>query len=154
MRLKRLKKVTVDSCAKELLMLVSHDHHELRVDRQRALSGLPKLTLYYSLTPVRASTLLIMVRVDALCLGGLCSGSRRLVDYLARDGIAISRDRGRNHRPASVYGRATSNHGPRFHKTQHSESTAWCISGMSGLCIRSGRLTSPTSRSRIASYTW
>jgi putative transposase len=37
-----------------------------------------------------------MARIDALYLEDPCSGSRRIVDYLARDGIPISRDRVRN----------------------------------------------------------
>jgi len=37
-----------------------------------------------------------MARIDALCLGDPCSGSRRMVAYLAREGIPISRDRVRN----------------------------------------------------------
>lgn len=37
-----------------------------------------------------------MSRIDALYLEDPCSGSRRMVDYLARDGIPISRDRVRN----------------------------------------------------------
>ena len=37
-----------------------------------------------------------MARIDALYLEDPCSGSRRMVDYLARDGIPISRDRMRN----------------------------------------------------------
>ena len=38
----------------------------------------------------------IMARVDALYLEDLCSGSRRMVDYLVREGIPISRDRIQN----------------------------------------------------------
>jgi len=34
-----------------------------------------------------------MARIDVLYLEDPCSGSRRMVDYLARDGIPISRDR-------------------------------------------------------------
>jgi hypothetical protein len=45
---------------------------------------------------VRESTLRIMARIDALYLEDPCSGSRRMVDYLAREGIPISRDRARN----------------------------------------------------------
>ena len=56
----------------------------------------PRSTLYYRPTPVRESTLRIMARIDALYLEDPCSGSRRMVDYLARDGIPISRDRVRN----------------------------------------------------------
>jgi putative transposase len=37
-----------------------------------------------------------MARIDALFLEDPCCGSRRMVDYLARDGIPISRDRVRN----------------------------------------------------------
>ena len=37
-----------------------------------------------------------MARIDALYLEDPCSGSRRMVDYLAREGIPISRDRVRN----------------------------------------------------------
>jgi putative transposase len=45
---------------------------------------------------VRESTLRIMARIDAFYLEDPCSGSRRMVGYLARDGIPISRDRVRN----------------------------------------------------------
>jgi len=76
--------------------LVDHDHPELTISRQCALLGLPRSTLYYRPTPVRESTLRIMARIDALYLEDPCSGSRRMVDYLARDGIPISRDRVRN----------------------------------------------------------
>ncbi|WP_225322875.1 IS3 family transposase [Synechococcus sp. RSCCF101] len=37
-----------------------------------------------------------MARIDALYLEDPCSGSRRIVAYLAREGIPISRDRVRN----------------------------------------------------------
>jgi putative transposase len=37
-----------------------------------------------------------MARIDALYLEDPCSGSRRMADYLAREGIPISRDRARN----------------------------------------------------------
>ena len=42
------------------------------------------------------STLRIMARIDALYLDDPCSGSVRMVDCLAREGITISRDRVRN----------------------------------------------------------
>jgi putative transposase len=45
---------------------------------------------------VRESTLRIMARIDALYLEDPCSGSRRMVTYLAGKGIPISRDRVRN----------------------------------------------------------
>jgi putative transposase len=57
---------------------------------------LPRSTLYYRPTPERDSTLRIMARIDELYLEDPCSGSRRMVDYLAREGIPISRDRVRN----------------------------------------------------------
>jgi putative transposase len=37
-----------------------------------------------------------MARIDALYLDDPCSGSRRMVEYLAREGIPISRDRVRH----------------------------------------------------------
>jgi putative transposase len=76
--------------------LVDHDHPELSVSRQCALLGLPRSTLYYQPTPIRESTLGIMAKIDAHYLEAPCSGSRRMVGYLATDGIPISRDRVRN----------------------------------------------------------
>jgi len=38
-----------------------------------------------------------MARIDALYLEDPCSGSRRMVEYLVREGIPLSRDRVRNH---------------------------------------------------------
>jgi len=58
--------------------------------------GLPKSMLYYRPIPVRESTLQMMARIDALYLEDPCSGSCRIVEYLAREGIPISRDRVRN----------------------------------------------------------
>jgi putative transposase len=84
------------SDARDLRKLVDHDHPELSVSRQCALLGLPRSTLYDRPTPVPASTLRIMARIDALYLEDPCSGSRRMVDYLAREEIPISRDRARN----------------------------------------------------------
>ena len=76
--------------------MVDHDHPELSVSRQCALLGLPRSTLYYQPIPLRESTLRIMARIDSCYLEDPCSGSRRMVGYLARDGIPISRDRVRN----------------------------------------------------------
>ncbi len=56
----------------------------------------PRSTLYYKPVRVRESTLRIMACINALYLDDPCSGSRRIVDYLAREGIPISRDRMRN----------------------------------------------------------
>jgi putative transposase len=90
------KKSLSCSEAHELRKLVDHDHPELSISRQCVLLGLPRSTLYYRPTPVRESTLPIMARIDALDLEDPCSGSRRMVNYLAREGIPISRDRIRN----------------------------------------------------------
>ena len=76
--------------------MVDHDHPELSVSRQCTLLGLPRSTLYYQPIPLRESTLRIMARIDSCYLEDPCSGSRRMVGYLARDGIPISRDRVRN----------------------------------------------------------
>jgi len=43
-----------------------------------------------------ATVHLIMARINALCLEDPCSGGRRMVGYLAREGIPNSRDRVRN----------------------------------------------------------
>ena len=96
MELEWLKKSLSCSDARELRKLVDHDHPDLSVSRQCVLLGLARSTLYYRPIPVRESTLRIMARIDVLSLEDPCSGSRRMVDYLARDGIPISRDRVRN----------------------------------------------------------
>jgi putative transposase len=46
--------------------------------------------------PVRESPLRIIARIDALYLEDPGSGSRRMVDYLAKEGIPISRERVQN----------------------------------------------------------
>jgi putative transposase len=51
--------------------------------------------LYHRPMPVRESTLRIMARNDAFYLEDPCSGSRRIVDLLAREGIPTSSDRAR-----------------------------------------------------------
>jgi len=96
MELEWLKKNLSRSDARELRKLVDHDHPELSVSRQCVLLGLPRSTIYYRPVPVRQSTLRIMARIDTLYLEDPCSGCRRIVAYLAREGIPISRDRVRN----------------------------------------------------------
>jgi len=96
MELEWIKKSLSFCDAHELRQLVDHDHPDLSISRQCALLGLPRSTLYYQPTTVRESTLRIMAKIDALYLEDPCSGSRRMVDYLARDGIPIGRDRVRN----------------------------------------------------------
>ncbi len=58
--------------------------------------GLPRSTHYYRPAPARQLTLRTMARIDALYLDHPCSGSRRMVAYLAREETPISRDRVRN----------------------------------------------------------
>jgi putative transposase len=96
MELEWLKKNLSCSDAHELRKLVDHDQPELSVSRQCVLLGLPRSTLYYRPVPVRESMLQIMARIDALYLDDPCSGRRRMVAYLAREGIPISRDHVRN----------------------------------------------------------
>ena len=50
----------------------------------------------YRPSPVRESTLWIMAKIAALYLEDLCSGSRRMMGYLAREGIPNRRDLLRN----------------------------------------------------------
>ena len=96
MELEWLKKNLSCSDARELRRLVDGEHPELSISRQCELLGLPRSTLYYRPVPVREATLRIMARLDALYLEDPCSGSRRMVDYLANEGIQIGRDRVRN----------------------------------------------------------
>ena len=84
------------SDAHELRKLVDYDDSELTISRHCELLGLHKSTLYYRPSPVREPTLWIMVRIAALYLEDLCSGIRRLVGYLAREGIPNRRNLLRN----------------------------------------------------------
>jgi putative transposase len=96
MEVEWLKKNPSCSDAHKLRKLVDHDHPALSLSRQCALLGLPRSTLYYRPVTVRESTLRIMARIDALYLDDPCSGSCRMVDDLAREGIPISREGVRN----------------------------------------------------------
>jgi putative transposase len=96
LELEWLKKILSFCDARELRQLVDNDNRELSSGRPCALLGLPRSTLYYRPTPVRQSMLRIMAKIDALDLEAPCSGSRRMVDDLAKDGIPISRDWVRN----------------------------------------------------------
>ncbi len=58
--------------------------------------GLARSTRNYRPTPVRESTLPVMGRIEAFYLEDPCSGSRRMVAYLAREGIPMGRDNVRN----------------------------------------------------------
>ena len=77
----------------ELRKLVDHEHTSLSVRRQCELLGLPKSTLYYKPVPVDPQTLRVMARIDAWYLEDPAAGSRRMVDYLAGEGIEVGRDR-------------------------------------------------------------
>jgi putative transposase len=96
MELEWLKKNLSCSDALELCRLVDGKHPELRISRQCELLGLPRSSLYFRPVPVREATLRIMARLDSLYLEDPCSGSRRMVHYLANEGIPIGRDRGRH----------------------------------------------------------
>ena len=93
MELEWFKKSLICFDARELCKLVDHDHPRISISRQCALLGLPRSTLYDWPTPMRESTLKIMARIDVRYLEDPCSGSRRMVDDLARERILISRDR-------------------------------------------------------------
>ena len=90
------------SDARELRKLIDPRHPELSISRQCALLGLPRSTHYYRPTPVRESTLWITARIDALYMEDPRSGSRRMIEYQAREGIPINRDRMRNLMRAKV----------------------------------------------------
>ena len=78
--------------------LVDHEDWQLSVTRQCELPGLPCSMLVYKPIPIRESTLRIMARIDALYFVDLACESRRMVDYLANEGILISHDQiGRAH---------------------------------------------------------
>ncbi len=142
MELGWLKKNLSCSDAHELRKLVYHDHPELSVSRQCVLLSLARSTLYYRPVPVRESALRIMARIDAVYLEDPCSGSRRIVAYLVREGIPISRDRVRNLMREWVYGRSTRNHAPPFQVIHPRDFRAWWISGRSRRWIKPGPPTS------------
>jgi putative transposase len=87
-----LKKLSC-SDSRELRKLVDHDHPDLSVSYECRLLGSPRSNVYFQPTEVRESKLRIMANIDALYMEDSRSGSRRMVDYLARDGIPICRDR-------------------------------------------------------------
>ena len=80
----------------KLREVFNSNHPELSVSRQCELLGIPLSTHYYKPTPGRELTQDVMAKINALYLEDLCSGSRGMVDYLAREDIPISRDRVRN----------------------------------------------------------
>ena len=61
---------------------------------------LPQPTLYYQQLPMRVSMLQIMSGITELYLDNPCNGRRRMVAYLTRAGIPMSRDRVRNLMPS------------------------------------------------------
>jgi len=96
MQLEWLKKNLSCSDAHERRKLVDPNHGQLTINRQCQLLGLARSTHYYKPVAVRDSPLAIMARIDVIYLEDPSSGSPRIVHYLAREGIPISRDRVRN----------------------------------------------------------
>ena len=95
MELEWLKNLSC-SDAHERRKLIDPGHWQLTISRHCQLIGLARSTQYYKPVPVRDSTLAFMARIDALYLEDPTSGSRRIVHYLTRDGMPISRDRVHN----------------------------------------------------------
>ena len=89
MHLEWLKKYFSCFESHELPKLVDPDHPELSISRQSGLLGLSRSTHYLPVDTVSGITLRIMARIDALYLEDPCSGSRWLVEVLAREGIPI-----------------------------------------------------------------
>lgn len=67
--------------------------HELPVVRQCQLLDLARATAYYQATPVSATELALMRRIDALHLDHPFAGARMLRDLLRREGHTIGRKR-------------------------------------------------------------
>ena len=65
--------------------------HKLPVVRQCQILGLSRSTAYYQLTPVSATDLALMRRIDALHLDYPFAGARMLRDLLRREGHANGR---------------------------------------------------------------
>lgn len=93
-------------------------------------------------------------RIDALYLEDLFSGSRQMVDYLAREGIPISRDRVQN--LMRRIGLRAIYQKPRTTVPGKSSERFPCLwmSARSRLRIRSGPSISPPSRCSRDSSTW
>jgi putative transposase len=118
------------------------------------LLGLPRSTLHYRSLPVRDSTLRIMARIDVLYLEAPCSGSRRMVGYLARDGIPISHDRLR--KLMRRMGLRAIYQKPRTTVPGDPSERFPCLVDLSRsrLCIRCGPPISPKSHPGRVSSTW
>ncbi len=65
--------------------------HKLPVVRQCQILGLSRSTAYYQLTPVSATDLALMRRIDALHLDYPFAGARMLRDLLRQEGHAMGR---------------------------------------------------------------
>jgi len=107
--------------ARELLKLVDREHPKLSDSRQCAMLDIPRSALVCRTTPVRESGMQTMARIDALYLDDPCSGSRRIVNYLAREGIPIRHDRVRT---SGVwdYKHVIRSHAPMFQEIRRSHS--------------------------------
>jgi putative transposase len=73
--------------------LIDEDHPELSVRRQCALVGLNRATLYYEPTPETAANLQLMRLIDEQYTRCPFYGSRRLTQWLGRQGHAVNRKR-------------------------------------------------------------
>lgn len=67
--------------------------HQLPVVRQCQLLALSRATAYYQATPVSATELALMRRIDELPLDHPFAGARMLWDLLRREGHTIGRTR-------------------------------------------------------------
>ena len=65
--------------------------HELSVTRQADLVGISRGTVYYLPQPVAEADLVLMRRIDELHLEYPWAGSRKLRDFLQREGLVVGR---------------------------------------------------------------
>jgi len=76
--------------------LVVPDNGQLTISNQCQLIRFARSTHYYKPAPLRHPTLGIIARTAAIYLEDPANGSRRIMHYLAREAIAISRERVHN----------------------------------------------------------
>ena len=117
-------------------------------------AGLARSTHSFRPTPVPESTLRLMARIKAFYLEDPCSGSRRMVEHMAREGILISPDRERNVMPR--LGLRVIYQKPRtmVQATRRRDSSVWWTSVWSRLWIRFGLPTSSASHCRKDFFIW
>lgn len=96
MELEWLIKSLSSSTVHEQRRLVDQSHPKLSFRRQCEMLSLQKSNPYYKPVSVRAETLRMMARIDARYLEDPASGSRRMVDNLAAEGIEMGGDQVRH----------------------------------------------------------